>query len=794
MNKMSYSELLKKIAKLETENANLRTENSQEAEQANLIKFIDDVIIVFDSNANYLQMSPPKKEQEYKPLTQIIGSNVTEVLPKKEAALFQTAIAKCLKEKQTVNISYSIKLGEEIIWYDGHLTPLSNKNILFVGRNITQYKQKELALLNSELKHKAIFDNTSHAFILINKSHKIESSNNKLNVISKRIFGDNFDEYTFLNTAQVENSKISKRIKIAFENKKNSTEVKIIRGTTKYYFEFRFSPVKTKKGDIVAVFISILEITKRKLAEKRLFKNKANLKAMFDSSQSLYHLIDVNYKIISFNKLVKNYYLESYQLELEEGLDILRYMPSDKLQVFEKNVQKALKGKKVIIEDWFHIEANSSYWAEFQFLPVYDEKNEIIGVAYIILDINEKYKFIEDIKFQNEELIALNEELKVSNEELKENQLVIQNTKDAFFTIFSQSPDAIIITNKLGTILDCNEETLSLVSEEKENIIGKSAFTYIKTNEKRKIVKALKNINLGEVVKDIEVLIFTNKEKKLYVEFSLSSFKGGNLGEIQYIIILKNVTQRKKAIFALEKSERDLKETNISKDKFFSIIAHDLKNPFNNIMGFSELLLEDINSYSTEKIREIIAWINESSTQGYSLLENLLNWSRSQTGRLEWTPEAVDVIKMINIEADLLKKTAIKKGVRLKFPTKGRKLIFADKNMITTVIRNLISNAIKFTKADGVIEVIAESSKEGDFIKISVVDTGIGISPLAMKTIFRIDTNSTTLGTDEETGTGLGLILCEEFVEKNGGKIIVKSKVGEGSSFSFSLPSADSKK
>ncbi len=243
-----------------------------------------------------------------------------------------------------------------------------------------------------------------------------------------------------------------------------------------------------------------------------------------------------------------------------------------------------------------------------------------------------------------------------------------------------------------------------------------------------------------------------------------------------------NATLEKK----VEERTQQLKELNATKDKFFSIIAHDLKNPFNTLIGFTDLLIDHFEEYSTEKLKEFIDILHQTSKQSYNLLENLLEWSRSQTGRLEMSPTLFNIHDLTGENISLLKNHAAKKGIQLNNEIKSSVQVFCDENMTRTVIRNLISNAIKYTKENGTIT--CESKLKDNMVEVSVSDTGIGISPANLEKLFRIDVNYSTSGTAQETGTGLGLILCKEFINKNLGEIWVESEVGKGSTFRFTLP------
>jgi len=246
------------------------------------------------------------------------------------------------------------------------------------------------------------------------------------------------------------------------------------------------------------------------------------------------------------------------------------------------------------------------------------------------------------------------------------------------------------------------------------------------------------------------------------------------------------IDERTIAEIKLRESEKMLKELNATKDKFFSIVAHDLKNPFNTLIGFSNLLLNTGLNLSEEKKTNYLELIYKASKRGYSLLENLLEWSRSQTGRLEIKPQEFVLKQSIKECMNLHYSSAEKKFVSLTEQIDDTTKVFADVNMFTTVMRNLISNAIKFTPENGKIDITA-IEKETE-VQINVSDTGLGVSKESKEKLFRIDVNHSTPGTNQEQGTGLGLILCKEFIEKNKGKIWVESALGEGSIFSFTLP------
>jgi two-component system sensor histidine kinase/response regulator len=246
------------------------------------------------------------------------------------------------------------------------------------------------------------------------------------------------------------------------------------------------------------------------------------------------------------------------------------------------------------------------------------------------------------------------------------------------------------------------------------------------------------------------------------------------------------LAERKLTEKALVESEAKLKELNATKDKFFNIVAHDLKNPFTSLLGSTELLFENIHQLDTEKIRKLAQILNDSAKSGFAILQNLLDWSRSQTGQIKFNPEKINLKELIDEHIADLHLTASNKEIEISSDAKEDIYLFVDKNMINTVLRNLLSNAVKFTNRHGKVMVSSVISRNE--ITISVKDNGIGISGENIEKLFRIDTKYSRPGTYKEQGTGLGLKLSKEFVEKQGGKIWVESVENKGSEFKFSIP------
>lgn len=255
----------------------------------------------------------------------------------------------------------------------------------------------------------------------------------------------------------------------------------------------------------------------------------------------------------------------------------------------------------------------------------------------------------------------------------------------------------------------------------------------------------------------------------------------------------ENLENAKKELEALVLDRtKELKKTIASKDKFFSILAHDLKGPFGSLNGLLEMLVNDAKSFSEDERREILNQVYGSSFNLFKLLENLLTWSRAQTKNIEIKPEKLTVLDLVDDCTELQKLQLENKNIQLVTQISHEAIAYADKNSCKTVLRNLLSNAIKFTNHGGTIKIT--SSSEDKHTKIIIEDNGVGMSEKKIKTLFKVDKTKSTKGTNNEAGTGLGLVICKEFIELNNGSLSAESELSFGSRFIIKLPFAYSLK
>lgn len=323
-----------------------------------------------------------------------------------------------------------------------------------------------------------------------------------------------------------------------------------------------------------------------------------------------------------------------------------------------------------------------------------------------------------------------------------------------------------------------------IYSEESERKMAEMQTNY-EIDKKETEIEVLKR---GQEIRDLELSKQENFQNFLLIGMVLLLIIAGLVFN-QYRQKQKSNNQLTSINDELNYKNSELQELNATKDKFFSIISHDLKGPLNSLTSFSGLLINHTESLSKEEIKMLAKDLDKSVKSLFSLLENLLHWARAQSGNIDLKKEAVDISHLILQTKELLTHSAQNKNIMIDIsPPPHVAVVMADKNTVNTVIRNLVSNALKFTHPGG--RVVIDILDWKDAIEISIKDNGVGMSKEVMTKLFRIDQKHSSKGTADEKGTGLGLILCKEFVEKNNGTIHVESEEGVGTTFKFTLPKA----
>ncbi|UCH63934.1 MAG: PAS domain-containing sensor histidine kinase [Fidelibacterota bacterium] len=407
------------------------------------------------------------------------------------------------------------------------------------------------------------------------------------------------------------------------------------------------------------------------------------------------------------------------------------------------------------------------YWENASISPIKSSTGEITHFVAVKEDITER-------KLAEEALEAAE----------KRYRQLVEETSDTVFTIDLE-----------GTFTYVNPSAETITGYEESELIGMS-FTQLIRPDWLDRVQGFYREQRDKSVPEtsLEFPIITKQGETRWVEQTVNAvIEEGQLASLQATV--RDVTERKQAEEALRESREkyrdlseELKKANVTKDKFFSIIAHDLRGPLGNFHALSKMFVSRFERFPPDKIKEMIEQLHTSASQSYKLLENLLDWSRLQLGRMEFKPEPLSIAELTEENVELFNSQAKEKDLSLINSTDPTNTVLSDRNMLTTVMRNLISNAIKFTPRGGEIVISSSTDETQGNIVVCVTDTGIGMSEEILESIFDVESYHTTLGTEKEKGTGLGLPLCKEFIEKNNGKIRVESELGRGSRFSFELP------
>jgi two-component system, sensor histidine kinase and response regulator len=365
---------------------------------------------------------------------------------------------------------------------------------------------------------------------------------------------------------------------------------------------------------------------------------------------------------------------------------------------------------------------------------------------------------------------------------------VIHKSKFFLDALMENTSDYIYFKDENSRFLKTSRSQIDSFGLEKpDDIIGKTDFDFFDEKHARKayedeqkiIATGVPMINMEEEeirLKGLETWASTSK-------WPLRDDTGHVIGTFG---ISRDISQKIRDERKLQAYSEELAKLNATKDKFFSIIAHDLKNPLMALLGFSDLVALSIEQNDINMIKKNVKIIKKASYQALELLSNLLDWARSQTGNIVFNPEMINLGTLSEDIVSLFFETARQKGISLCTSVPKDLFVFSDKSMTGIVLRNLVSNAIKFSCSGEKVEILAEEKE--DIVEISVKDNGIGLSKEEISKLFSVTSQFTKPGSAKERGTGLGLILCKEFAEKQGGRIWVVSKPGKGSTFTFSIP------
>lgn len=545
---------------------------------------------------------------------------------------------------------------------------------------------------------------------------------------------------------------VANAIKTAIKTKSEfAIEYLITTSTNQQKWVSEKGRVSSQNGNDIIIDGILNDITSEREVKQQLIDSEEKFRSMFESS---------NLSISIFNKkgylMVNKAWIEQSGYSFDEALqlDPLLIIHPDEREQRRQMLADSFLGKPVQTGYVAHLVdkyGNDKYMELSTSLIKYEGQTAVMVSAF---DVTERRK----------------------------SELELQK----FSTIIMNSPSSILITDQHGNIEYVNPFFSESTGYSPTEIIGQNPrILQSGLTEPRIFTDLWQTISKGSVWNG--ELINRKKNGDIYYETVRIAPVLNNMRKItNFIAIKEDITQLKRNQETLEKTASELHELNAKKDKFFSIIAHDLRSPFTGLVGITDLLYKNFKELDTKKTEYYLKHANESATKVFKLLENLLEWARAQTGRIEYKPELFKLYDIIDDALGLVKIAADTKQIILINSVNANHMVYVDKNMLFTVLRNLVSNALKYTNVNGVIEI--SSTLKSDMVEVSVADNGVGIPEQHLNKLFKIEENFTTAGTNSEKGSGLGLILSYELVKKLGGNIYCNSTVGVGTTFSFTIP------
>ena len=505
--------------------------------------------------------------------------------------------------------------------------------------------------------------------------------------------------------------------------------------------------LRDSDGKPKQIFGVIHDITGRKQKEDLLKESSDRWQATFDGINDSVFVLDPNGIILQVNKISESLFGNKENMLGRHCHEVVYKMdcnfdgcPLVRMKLSKKRETMLLSFNN----NWFEVVVD----------PIFDENNNIKAAVHIITDITER---------------------KLAEEALRESETKSRTIMDAMSTGF------MIIDSDTHAILDLNPVAIKMFGTQRGEIIGNVCHKFICPAETGKCPIT----DLKQTIDNSERALLNNDGIKIPIIKSVVEITLGGRN-----LLLENftdITEQKHTELIIQQQNKQLQELNSTKDKFFSIIAHDLKSPFLGFLGLTQTIAEDADKLSVKELVQLGSAMHQAADNLFKLLQNLLEWARLQSGSISLVPKDISLSDLIAENVETIKKSCEVKGISLNNIVTDRIHAYADEKMINSVLLNLLSNAVKFTSRNGTITVSAKEIQD-QMIEVSISDKGVGMPKSMMENMFKIGEKTGRKGTDGELSTGLGLMLCKEFVEKNGGNIRVESEEGKGSTFYFTLP------
>jgi PAS domain S-box-containing protein len=639
-------------------------------------------------------------------------------------------------------------------WIRALIFPLNDCNaqpesFVLMHENITERKKMEISLKESE----ASLEWSQEIAKMGSWSYEILTQKNTWSKNCFKLFGVNPDEvdptfeYFKSRVHKDDLHMIAEGIDEIIRNKKPVQMQLRIMFTDGSYKWIQNNIIPFFKDDKLQFLKGVnIDITERKLMEEALIESQANLNALFNATDDLILLVSADGILLELNDRDVDQFGKPREQLI--GQKLFELLPQEIVKRRRPFFEQAIATAKVVkFED-----ENNGRWMVSNLYPVLDANGKVIRLAIYSRDITDRK-------------IALD---------------MVKESEEKYHTFINSTNDITFLKDENFRYQIINKAAIDFFERKQDEIIG---FTDFELMDHLSASNCLNSDN--RIINENKISVQEENVKGRIYETHKFPVKLKD-GKIGIGGIIRDITERKAVEKEIIKQNSDLQRLVSEKDKFFSIISHDLRSPFNSFLGLTQIMAEELPSLTMDQLQKFAESMRKSATNLFRLLENLLEWSQIQQGTIPFNPEILDLHIVVKESTEMIMDTAEKKDLKIFYEIPTDIKVFGDNNMLQSVFRNLFSNAVKFTPVYGKIYIAAKMLSD-DVVEVSIKDTGIGIRKDRIESLFSLNANSSRKGTEGELGSGLGLILCREFIEKQGGKIWIESEEGKGSSFFFTL-------
>jgi PAS domain S-box-containing protein len=695
-----------------------------------------------------------------------IGKNYQDVLPPELTKDLEIIYKKAHETKQIQFHEYAMNMGnDQTKFYEARILAYQDNKILNIIRDITEKKEYEVKIKESEEKYRLLFNTLTEAVALneIVFDDNGEMIDYKILEVNSAFYhtADYNADFVIGNYATKLYGLTSEYINAFWQNHKEKLDAaytEMLSPFNNKYFYIATSPFFNN------LFVTtFFDITERKKNEDILKENAIRMQNVIEGTNTGTWEWNVQTGETKYNERWAE--ILGYTLEELEPVSIKTWMdlahPEDLTQ------------SEVLLNE--HFEGRTDHYA-------FDARMKHKNGSWVW--VYDRGKVIDWDK-DGKPLIMYGTHTDITERKRAEEKLL--ESEQRYKTLIDRTPEAIAV-HRHGKIIYVNPTAVRTIgADSMASLVGMNMIDFIHPDDRTAVLEQVKHIMSGGIAEPVvERRIIKLDGTVLDIELKATLINYDSEPAIQ--VSMSDITERKEAELEIKKKNQKLAELIASKDKFFSIIAHDLKSPLSGFLGLSKMMSEEFKDFTMQELQYNSSKMHESATNLYKLLDNLLEWSRIQRNLTEFEPTNCILSSLVKIIISLLNDVAQAKEIEILNFIPENIHVNADNHMLNSIIRNLLTNAIKFTEKNGRIDIgILDSKDENAKVCVYVKDSGIGMNQELIADLFDLNTNVSRKGTDGEPSTGLGLILCKEFVEKHGGRIWTESEVGKGSTFYFTL-------